>query len=128
MVSHTSNEYFDAYVLSESSLFVYPSRLVIKTCGNTHLLNAASSILDFAAGLDMLPCRCKYSRASYLFPELQVPAMLPSGQKWTTSKEIASLGECMSDRLPCILIYATMCHCSPTFYWHIPFQDPYLAS
>ena len=72
VVSHTENGFFDAYVLSESSLFVYPDRLVIKTCGNTHLLNAAPCILDLAAGLGMSPSRCKYSRASYLFPELQV--------------------------------------------------------
>ena len=65
-------------------------------------------------------------------------AMLPSGQKWTTSKEIASStklrfpelqiwwGECMSDGLPCILIYVTLYDFSPTFCWLIPFQDPQL--
>ena len=71
-MSHTANEYFDAYVLSESSLFVYPHRLILKTCGNTHLLNAVPYLLKLAADLELRPQRCKYSRASYLFPELQV--------------------------------------------------------
>jgi hypothetical protein len=72
IVSSNHNEHFDAYVLSESSLFVYEDKLVLKTCGTTRLLAAAPTILQLAAGLDMCPRRCKYSRASFLFPEQQV--------------------------------------------------------
>ena len=71
-MSVTSNADFDAYVLSESSLFVFPTKLVLKTCGTTRLLDAVPLLLELAASLDMQPRRCKYSRASYLFPELQV--------------------------------------------------------
>jgi hypothetical protein len=73
-VSATRSEAFDAYVLSESSLFVYPDKMVLKTCGTTRLLDAVPVILDLASALGMHPCRCKFSRASYLFPELQVGA------------------------------------------------------
>lgn len=75
IVSHQSNEEFDAYVLSESSLFVYPERLVLKTCGTTALLAAVPLLLEFAASLNMRCSRFKYSRASFLFPEKQVTTL-----------------------------------------------------
>jgi len=71
IVSTRRNQHFDAYVLSESSLFVYPTKLVLKTCGTTQLLNAVPLLLQLATDLDCTACRCKYSRASFLFPDLQ---------------------------------------------------------
>lgn len=72
IVSSRTNDHLDAYVLSESSLFVYPTKWVLKTCGTTKLLNAVPRLLEMAAELGLEPRRCKYSRASYLFPEQQV--------------------------------------------------------
>jgi hypothetical protein len=72
IVSSRTNDYLDAYVLSESSLFVYPTKWVLKTCGTTRLLDAVPRLLELAAArLGMAPRRCKYSRASFLFPEQQ---------------------------------------------------------
>ena len=71
IVSSRSNAHLDAYVLSESSLFVYPNRLVLKTCGTTRLLAAVPGLLAAAAGVRLAPCRVKYSRASFLFPAAQ---------------------------------------------------------
>ncbi len=76
IVSARHNAAFDAYVLSESSLFVFPGKLVLKTCGTTKLLAAVAPLLQLAAGLDMAPARVKYSRASFLFPEQQVGFVL----------------------------------------------------
>lgn len=75
IVSSRSNDELDAYVLSESSLFVYPERLILKTCGTTELLAAVPLLLSLAAGLHMFPRHVKYSRASFLFPEKQVRAV-----------------------------------------------------
>ncbi len=72
IVSARHGAEFDAYVLSESSLFVYPRKAILKTCGTTKLLAAVPALIDAAAGVGMQPCRAKYSRASYLFPEQQV--------------------------------------------------------
>lgn len=72
IVSESHVEDFDAYVLSESSLFIYSDKLVLKTCGTTLLLSAVPTILEQAAGVGLRPRRCKYSRASFLFPEQQV--------------------------------------------------------
>mmetsp|Transcript_33886 Transcript_33886/g.61180 ORF Transcript_33886/g.61180 Transcript_33886/m.61180 type:complete len:415 (-) Transcript_33886:857-2101(-) len=64
-------DFFDAYVLSESSLFVYPDKWVLKTCGNTQLLECIPYLLQEAAKRHMKPRRCKYSRASFIRPEKQ---------------------------------------------------------
>jgi len=72
IVSSRTNDHFDAYVLSESSLFVYPNKYVLKTCGTTRLLRSIPRLLELASGLGMQVARAKYSRATFLFPEHQV--------------------------------------------------------
>lgn len=74
IVSSRSNDKLDAYVLSESSLFVYPTKWILKTCGTTRLLNSVPRLLEVARSIGLEPRRCKYTRASFLFPENQVCA------------------------------------------------------
>ncbi|KAL7749037.1 spermidine resistance protein [Sorochytrium milnesiophthora] len=73
ILSVASNEYMDAYLLSESSLFVYPQRVILKTCGTTTLLLALPRILEIAQHMCGFKAVDKvfYSRKSYLFPEKQ---------------------------------------------------------
>ncbi|KAK7412621.1 hypothetical protein VNO78_04127 [Psophocarpus tetragonolobus] len=69
VVSAVGNAYLDAYVLSESSLFVYPKKIIIKTCGTTQLLKAITPLIFFAKtqlGLSLSSCR--YTRGSFIFP------------------------------------------------------------
>ncbi|KAJ7132886.1 S-adenosylmethionine decarboxylase [Mycena crocata] len=64
----------DAYLLSESSFFVSPHRLILKTCGTTLNLLGLPRILEIAATQANLPTvhRCFYSRKSFMFPERQL--------------------------------------------------------
>ncbi|KAL1916485.1 uncharacterized protein VTP21DRAFT_5676 [Calcarisporiella thermophila] len=68
------NEHLDAYLLSESSFFVYPHKLILKTCGTTTLLHAVPRILEIAleyCGFERA-WRVFYSRKSFMFPERQL--------------------------------------------------------
>lgn len=72
IISQTSNQHFDSYVLSESSLFVYPFKLILKTCGTTTLLHAIEPLLRIAQQLNMVIDFCWFSRKNYVFPQKQL--------------------------------------------------------
>ncbi|KAJ1433565.1 S-adenosylmethionine decarboxylase [Sesbania bispinosa] len=71
IVSHLSNAELDSYVLSESSLFIYPFKIILKTCGTTRLLLSVKPILDLAASLSLSVFAVKYSRGTFIFPNNQ---------------------------------------------------------
>jgi S-adenosylmethionine decarboxylase len=71
IVSQLSNKVFDSYVMSESSLFVYPHKVIHKTCGTTKLLLSIPRILELAAGLSLPVLSVKYSRGTFIFPGAQ---------------------------------------------------------
>ncbi|KAG6482353.1 hypothetical protein ZIOFF_058984 [Zingiber officinale] len=71
IVSQLANNDFDSYVLSESSLFVYPYKIIIKTCGTTKLLLSIPRILELAAELSLSLQSVKYSRGTFIFPSAQ---------------------------------------------------------
>jgi len=65
------NDAFDAYILSESSLFVYPYKLVLKTCGTTTLLLVLPKLLTLATRAGVAFAHLHYSHFRYTFPHLQ---------------------------------------------------------
>jgi hypothetical protein len=67
-----STKYLDSYVLSESSLFVYTHRFIMKTCGTTTLLRCLSLLFQFADELGMQLSWVGYSRKNFLFPSAQL--------------------------------------------------------
>ncbi|XP_022776651.1 S-adenosylmethionine decarboxylase proenzyme-like [Durio zibethinus] len=71
IVSSLSNKHVDSYVLSESSLFVYPYKIIIKTCGTTKLLLAIPPILKLAVSLSLAIKSVRYTRGSFIFPGAQ---------------------------------------------------------
>lgn len=68
ILSLVSNQYLDAYVLSESSLFVYPYMLVLKTCGTTTLLRCIGTLIDLGRKLGLEIDWVGYSRKNFNFP------------------------------------------------------------
>ncbi|KGN46169.1 S-adenosylmethionine decarboxylase proenzyme 4 [Cucumis sativus] len=68
VVSAVANHYFDAYVLSESSLFVYPTKIIIKTCGTTQLLKSIPPLIHHALNLHLTLVSCRYTRGNFIFP------------------------------------------------------------
>jgi S-adenosylmethionine decarboxylase len=72
IMSKYSNSYFDSFVLSESSLFVYPYKFILKTCGTTTLLKCLKPMITLAKKLDLEINLVFYSRARLLFPKRQM--------------------------------------------------------
>jgi S-adenosylmethionine decarboxylase len=87
VLSVIESEHVDAYLLSESSMFVFPHKVVLKTCGTTTLLWGLPRLLEIAA-LDAgfphvaaqpnrgiaaaaTPYRVFYSRKNFLNPDQQ---------------------------------------------------------
>ena len=71
IISVQRNAHFDAYVLSESSLFIYPAKVMLKTCGTTLLLKCVSALLSAARALGAQPDFLQFSRSNFLFPSKQ---------------------------------------------------------
>uniref|UniRef100_A0A7S3P618 adenosylmethionine decarboxylase n=1 Tax=Amphora coffeiformis TaxID=265554 RepID=A0A7S3P618_9STRA len=68
ILSVISNRYLDAYVLSESSLFVYPYMLTLKTCGTTTLLRVIAVLIDLGRKVGLEIDWVGYSRKNFNFP------------------------------------------------------------
>jgi S-adenosylmethionine decarboxylase len=87
VLSIVESDDVDAYLLSESSMFVFPHKLILKTCGTTTLLWGLPRLLEIAAlhaGFPHAPAnplknipaaaspyRIFYSRKNFLFPDKQ---------------------------------------------------------
>jgi len=87
VLSVVESDHVDAYLLSESSMFVFAHKLILKTCGTTTLLWGLPRMLEIAASkagfphLDTntlknmsaaaTPYRVFYSRKNFLFPDRQ---------------------------------------------------------
>ncbi|OZJ01811.1 hypothetical protein BZG36_05166 [Bifiguratus adelaidae] len=93
VLSVIGNESCDAYLLSESSMFIYPHKLILKTCGTTTLLAALPRILQIGksmCGFEKI-YRVFYSRKCYMFPHKQIGMH----RKW--KDEVAWLDEHFED-------------------------------
>jgi len=71
ILSKIENPYCDAYILSESSLFVFASRVIIKTCGQITLLKCLPLLIEYGQRVSAVESRVTFSRRNLLFPEDQ---------------------------------------------------------
>ncbi|KAG7195246.1 spermidine resistance protein [Scheffersomyces spartinae] len=82
ILSMKSNSHMDAYLLSESSLFVFAHKVILKTCGTTTTLACLDQLFStineycFApndSSFNSKNCfRTLYSRRSFMFPDRQI--------------------------------------------------------
>lgn len=77
ILSMKSSKYMDAYLLSESSLFVFPHKIILKTCGTTTTLFCIEKLFEEIREFVNTQMISKdifkvfYSRRSFMFPERQ---------------------------------------------------------
>ncbi|KAH3765739.1 S-adenosylmethionine decarboxylase [Pelomyxa schiedti] len=72
ILSVHSNHQWDAYLLSESSLFVSSNRVILKTCGRTLLLRGIDEIVKYGMAVGLSVKRVIYCRKNYTFPHRQL--------------------------------------------------------
>lgn len=73
IISFSKNDYVDAYVLSESSMFVSKRRWILKTCGTTTPLQCLEPLLEMAEQIGYTDVEeLFYSRKNFKRPDLQV--------------------------------------------------------
>lgn len=69
-ISFAATDGMDAYLLSESSLFVWDDRILIITCGQTSLINTIPDILEIVSENDV--ALLFYERKNLMYPEFQL--------------------------------------------------------
>ncbi|KAK8623839.1 hypothetical protein V6N13_065202 [Hibiscus sabdariffa] len=111
VVSAVGNHFFDAYVLSESSMFVYPTKIIIKTCGTTQLLRSIRPLIHLASDLGLTLCGCRYTRGSFIFPKSQPFPYINFRQ------EVIYIEENLPDTL-CFRKASVMPSKLPSYSWH----------
>lgn len=70
VISAASTPMMDAYLLSESSLFVWENRILLITCGQTNLIDTIPEILQVVDKSDM--AFVFYERKNLMYPESQL--------------------------------------------------------
>jgi S-adenosylmethionine decarboxylase len=71
ILSEITSTHTNAYVLSESSLFVSSHKIMLKTCGRTTLLQCLQELLELTVNVGLEVDWIGYSRKNYTFPKDQ---------------------------------------------------------
>ena len=87
VLSVISNDFIDAYLLSESSMFVYDDSIIIITCGKTCILNTFEFLVE----------KIKRENILYFFYERKNP-MFPKDQKYTFTQDAKRLNKIINGK------------------------------
>jgi len=71
ILAHMKNDHWDVYIITESSLFVSKTKVIVLTCGTTTLLQCVNFLL---AGIANAQCEVEwfqFSRKNYTYPSFQ---------------------------------------------------------
>lgn len=72
IISSKSNEKCIAFILSESSLFVFNDRIILKTCGTIPLLISTDEIIKIGQSIGLKIAALLYWRKNFIHPEKQI--------------------------------------------------------
>jgi S-adenosylmethionine decarboxylase len=92
IVSKVSNEFVDAYVLTESSLFVFANKVILITCGTTVLLHALPAILELVRDLELCVEWASFMRKNFSYPWAQIGPHESMETEYTLLKSHLPLG------------------------------------
>jgi len=67
----TNSKTINSYILSQSSLFVTPFRVVLKTCGTSTLLHVIPLLMEFAKRFNTKIETVFFSHQNYVYPDRQ---------------------------------------------------------
>lgn len=104
-VETMSNEIVDCYLLFESNMFIFPCKIIIKTCGTTTLLKLVPYLIDDAKKFSLVVKGVTYTHESFMFPNMQVEPHMSFhdetkvldhyfGELGSASKHSVVLGNC----------------------------------
>jgi S-adenosylmethionine decarboxylase len=88
ILSRIENKDCQAYLLSESSLFVWKDHCVLKTCGKTTLLECIPLLLEITSSLNLEPLFVSYSHRNFIEPHLQPESYQTFEKESQTWKEL----------------------------------------
>eukprot|EP01084_Bolivina_argentea_P289196 496542_1 len=71
ILNTVSNTHCIAHLLSESSLFIFTNKLMIKTCGTTLLLMILPIIINECNQINLIISNVFYSRSNFMYPSDQ---------------------------------------------------------
>lgn len=91
ILSECQTPFFHAYVLSESSLFIYQDRFILITCGMTPLYRSLIWVTNIFNESDILAIL--YTRRNFYFPQLQESDF---------EKTILDVFHCLGGQVSCI--------------------------